>query len=126
MEKLRIIPILLFVFSITLTSCEKCASEEDYDILSASIKGDILNVQVAYGGGCQEVEFDLDISKSFKKSNPPQKNMKVCLEYETNRYRCDMLITESLEFDISQCRHKDYNEVILNLEGWIEPLVYKY
>lgn len=59
----------------------------------------ILTLEVAYGGGCEDHEFDLVAWGGWLESFPIQVN--VLLAHESHDDACDALITQALRFDLS-------------------------
>jgi hypothetical protein len=98
-----------------------------FEITKASIKGDILTLDVSYSGGCKDHSFSLHGTKMYMKSMPPK--LGIFLEHEANGDSCRELKTEQLNFNISEIKYpgteKDYTIIISinNYEGEIE---YKY
>lgn len=66
------------------------------------IQGDLLTLEVAYGGGCKEHIFKLYGSKYFLKSNPPQTD--VFLSHNSNGDMCDAWLRSTLSFDLYPLR----------------------
>ena len=82
------------------TIVEDCLIDHDsYEIAEMSITEDILTIEVSYGGGCVEHEFQLLISKCFLESDPVQAQM--ILLHDAKGDMCETLITRELEFDLS-------------------------
>jgi len=98
-----------------------------FEITKATIKGDILTLDVSYSGGCKEHSFSLHGTKMYMKSMPPK--LGIFLEHDSNDDTCRELKTEQLNFNISEIKYpgteKDYTIIISinNYEGEIE---YKY
>src|SRR3989338_2634747 len=57
-----------------------------------------LVIEVSYGGGCEDHEFDLIWDGSFMKSNPPQVNLD--LYHNANNDLCKAIKYETLRYDI--------------------------
>lgn len=73
----------------------------DYNILGASVKNNILNVSVGYGGGCPKKEhsFKLYTNGILTLSEPPI--MRVVLIHEPVIDMCKAYITKDLQFDLN-------------------------
>ena len=89
-----------------------------------------IEFNISYGGGCEEHEFQL-ISTSFMESYPVQVN--ILLSHEDNDDPCDMWITETLIFKIlplEESWQQSYNSksgtIIMNIQGWSEPINYEF
>jgi len=90
----------------------------------------MIELNISYGGGCEEHEFQL-ISTSFMESYPVQVN--ILLSHEDNDDPCDMWITETLIFIILPLKEswqQSYNNksgtIIMNIQGWSEPIDYEF
>jgi hypothetical protein len=90
-------------------------STDPFEILSSEIKGDMLVLEVQYGGGCQEHDFTMTTNMMWMKSMPPQLNL--YLEHENHDDNCRALITQKLAFDLSACRYNNGNVVVLIING---------
>ena len=92
------------------------------EIVSASITGSVISIEVNYSGGCEEHEFILLGSKLIAKSLPPKRG--ITLHHNSNGDSCRELKNEVLKFDISEFAYTPGEEIILNLEGYKTPLSY--
>ena len=142
------LPILLVVFFIILTfmlfsgcinSINKIIIDEDYyhnasrdpiTINDVKIIKDLINLNVSYGGGCEEHIFAL-VASAFIESNPVQVN--VLLSHEDNNDPCEMWITQDFIFNLKplkrawqQAYNKISGTIILNLQGYDEVLYYNF
>ncbi|MFE3845949.1 hypothetical protein ACFL1L_03720 [Thermoplasmatota archaeon] len=106
------------------------AERDPVTINNIQLIKDIIRFNVSYGGGCEDHIFKL-ISTSFMESNPVQVN--IVLSHEDNDDPCDMWITETYTFNISPLKesYKElYNEetgsIIMNIEGYNEPMEYSF
>ena len=95
-------------------------------IESATIKGNILTIEVTYGGGCQEHEFQLIGSEMIAKSMPPIRSIK--LIHKANQDNCRAIVSQTLKFDIRKLAYKQEagSEIYLNLDAYNERLVYVF
>ena len=67
-------------------------------INSVTLSGDMLILNVSYGGGCEEHKFKLYVSKGLSKSNPPQAEM--YLSHNANGDLCEAYLTEDIVFNL--------------------------
>lgn len=80
-------------------------------ILEARIEGDLLQLQVQYGGGCREHDFSLLHSGGFMESNPVQ--TRVTLAHDAHGDPCRALVGAQLRFDLTplkQAFQRDYRQ----------------
>lgn len=92
-----------------------------YTINAATLRGDILTVNVSYSGGCETHEFTLVAEERFLESLPVQ--LRVSLSHNANGDRCEALITEDYHFDLTPLKEvyqtgyrKDTGTIILRLK----------
>lgn len=88
------------------------------------IKGDELYVTIT-ASGCDGSRWDTRLIDSGKLaySNPPQRYAKI--EFVNNEI-CLAVISRTFVFDLKPLRAKETRKVCINLEGWIQPLLYIY
>jgi hypothetical protein len=138
MRRIAFIMIILLFFAGCINNFEKIIiddnlhknSERDpFTINKIQQIRDIISFNISYGGGCEEHIFKL-ISTSFMESYPVQVN--IVLSHEDNDDPCDMWITQMLNFNLIPLKESYfdlYNEksgiILLNIEGWNEPIEYK-
>lgn len=72
---------------------------DEYDLNSATITDDTLNISVSYGGGCKEHEFTLIASEAFLESFPVQ--LPVSIAHNANGDTCEAYPTENYRFDLT-------------------------
>jgi hypothetical protein len=75
------------------------AGSDAFDIDDASISGDELNVDVRYGGGCEDHEFELFWDGRILETNPPRARLR--LFHDANGDICEAIKRETLVFDVS-------------------------
>ena len=68
-------------------------------ILGAAVKGDSLEMDVSFGGGCRGHTFLLLADGAWRESNPVQTGLR--LAHESNNDPCDALLTRVLKFDLT-------------------------
>ena len=73
-----------------------------YTINAATIKDDILSVDVSYSGGCETHAFTLVAEEQFLESFPVQ--LRVSLAHNANSDTCEALITEHHHFDLTSIK----------------------
>lgn len=98
------------------------APNDYFNINSVTIAEDTLFVSISSGGGCGYWEVKLIDQGTIAESDPPQRTLRISLK---DKDTCEALITARYSFDIS-CLKTDGNQVILNLLGWNEPILYQY
>ncbi len=99
----------------------KFRNTESYNIISVELKGNILQLDVTYNGGCKEHEFELVGSSFIMKSSPPKRGIQ--LYHHKNEDDCRELVNDRLLFDITDFAYSD-KEIILNLEHYKEAIRY--
>lgn len=72
---------------------------DEYVLNSATITGDILELNVSYGGGCENHQFTLVSSGVFLESFPVQ--LRVDLAHNANNDSCEAWLTVDYYFDLS-------------------------
>jgi len=92
-------------------------------ITSVAIDGDCLLISVQYGGGCEDLEYNVVGQGAVMQSSPVQRDIRFSFSDTDN---CEALVTMELMFALFPTRADGENEVILNLQGWSESLSYKY
>jgi len=90
-------------------------ASDAFTMVSQKISGDSLLLEVQYGGGCKEHIFDMHTNLVWMKSMPPQLNL--WLEHENNDDLCRALVTETLVFDLKNCRYAPGHEARIIING---------
>ena len=106
--------------------------EDTFVLNAASIAGDLLTLNLSYGGGCAEHAFTLVASESFLESSPVE--LAVSLAHRANGDPCEAWLTLDYEFDLTLIRDRyrqtygtSAGQVVLLLEGVPDgPLVYSF
>jgi cysteine-rich repeat protein len=100
-----------------------CGPTDPLTITAAAIVGDDLNVEVKYGGGCEEHVIGLCWEEAFAESDPVQTGIQ--LWHDANGDLCDALITEMRTIDLSSLRvawqegyQQEHGTIIVHLDGW--------
>lgn len=101
---------------------------------TAAVAGDILTVEVSYGGGCREHVFTLAADDTFMESDPVQ--LRMTLIHDANEDPCQRWVTEERRFDLSPVKNRfreiydqDSGTIHLNLSPAPAsnlPLVYEF
>lgn len=90
------------------------ANSDPFTLVSASMDGKCLKIDVEYGGGCGEAEFTLVWNGAMMKSMPPQVPMKLHLVDKDN---CRSIVRKSLCFDVDQVYDGDFVILLKDFEG---------
>ncbi len=111
--------------------CADTVKQDAYEIvgIGPAIKGDVLFMEVAYSGGCEDHDFGFCWDGSFLESNPVQVN--VVIPHDGHDDACEAYPTEALQFDLSNLKQawqdayqQDSGTIMINLEGWQAPVQY--
>jgi hypothetical protein len=92
-------------------------------ISAATINGDSL--QITFGASCCDGKnwtVQLVGSGDVMLSNPPQLLIRLSLK---NYEICTAVCSKTLKFDLKPARVNG-NQIILDLDGWDQPLIYNY
>jgi|TARA_B100000795_G_C22722834_1_gene408201 hypothetical protein len=90
-------------------------------ILDCNLKGDVLEINVKYSGGCEDHSFNLVFDEMWKKSMPPK--VSLYLEHKDGDDLCKSNIKKTVRFNIKKLK-KHYNEVHINLVGYSKSINY--
>ncbi len=94
-------------------------------ILSATISGNTINIEVSYSGGCQLHNFQLIGSPMIAKSLPPIRS--VVLVHQANNDMCKKQIIETLSFDIREFAYtQNDSEILLSINGYDNKILYRF
>lgn len=96
----------------------KPETSDMFDMVKTSIEGNILTVEVSYGGGCNEHEFKLYFDGSYMKSLPPKANF--ILTHDNKGDACRSIVEKTLKFDISKAQYVGGKEMMVSVEGFLE------
>jgi len=88
-----------------------------YNIDTAYVSQGMLNMSIAYGGGCKVHDFKFFVSEIETMSIPGQRQ--AGLHHTANDDLCKAMIHADLAIDLSVL---DGREVVLNLDGWKTPI----
>lgn len=133
----------MFLFVLTLFSCQKDKTEITYDnlqtvinpgfyektdnektIIDAKIVGDKLQVIIG-ASGCDGSSWQLQLADKgvVAESDPVQRFARIKF---TNKELCAAAISKNYSFDLKPLRIQGDNRVSINLDGWNKSLLYVY
>ena len=100
------------------------AQSDYYTVVNTEINGDCLIVEVS-ASGCDGSSWVLELidANEVLESSPSQRNLKFVL---ANNEACLAVFTKQQSFDLSSLRIIGEDEIILNIEGFSEPILYSY
>lgn len=106
----------------------KFAKESDpiISINSVEIVGNTLVLDVSYGGGCKEHQFEVIGSEMIAKSMPPIRAIQ--LVHHANDDHCRAIVRNRLEIDVTNLAYQQKvgDEIYLTIEGWEERILYTF
>ncbi len=112
-------------------SLYQSAPRDSFTIMSLFLDGDILTINITYGGGCEDHIFRLIGSNEYLASSPAQTY--VLLSHDANNDSCEALLWETLEFNLVplawkyQEFHKADSETIrIHIIGGLENVTINY
>lgn len=102
------------------------ASDPITSIDTVFIEGNTMYIDLTYGGGCKDHEFQLIGSLAIAKSYPPIRGIQ--LVHKANEDNCRALVRKRLEVNIEEIAYQqeEGSEIYLSLEGWKERIKYTY
>ena len=98
--------------------------EPEFSIEDVSISQDCLSVTIS-DSGCSPENWDINLltTDAVMESDPLQKNLKVEV---LNNEACLAIFQKTKVFDLTPIQHNGDSEIILNIEGWPNPVNYEY
>ena len=95
-----------------------------YTIIGVDIIGDCMSINIS-ASGCDGVSWIMQLidSGDVEATNPPERAIKLFL---VNNEACLAQITRAQTFDLSALQIEGENQIILNLDGYSEPITYTY
>ncbi|HAS40288.1 MAG TPA: hypothetical protein DCS93_07405 [Microscillaceae bacterium] len=99
------------------------APSDAFELISVQITDHHMEFEVEYAGGCGDANFKLIGHEEIKESSPPQRTIRLSLEDNDD---CGTLLRQKLSFALTPAQVQDYNELLLQLQDWTDPLSYKY
>lgn len=112
-----------FNFVIVDANLYNNVSSDEFDLHHAEIIDDSIKITIRYGGGCGDVEVKLFDSGAIMESLPVQRNIRISF---LDNDHCEAYLTEEFSFNLTSVRVDNENQVVLNLNGWDEQLLYEY
>lgn len=97
---------------------------DPFNLTDVRVQGDSLLVAVRYGGGFKEHEFQLMTDGVATKSLPRQQPIRLVHDAHGDMGRA--LFSETRGFDLTPFRDPSQPAVLLLLQGWPDPLEYRY
>ncbi|MEM5564139.1 hypothetical protein WNY78_03440 [Psychroserpens sp. AS72] len=100
------------------------AESDVYNLIEAVIIDNCLSINIG-ASGCDGETWSMVLvdSGNVAESSPEQRYLKFVL---TNDELCLAVFTQERSFDITPIQVEGSNEIILNIEGFEEPLIYTY
>lgn len=98
--------------------------EAPFEVVSATVEGDVLQTVVRYGGGCGEHAFTLEADGPLMKSLPPKQPLRWV--HRSPGDPCRALILDTLTSDLTPFRGSPHGTTVLMLSGWEGSLIYTY
>ncbi len=115
----------------TLALCEGGPGDDPVTILSAAIEGDLLMLEVSYGGGCEEHVFGGCWDGGFDLSQPPGASFS--LWHDANKDGCEAALEEMIELSLAPMKlaYQDGDPelsgtILVNVEGFDETVEYSF
>ncbi len=101
-------------------------ASDPLSISDVRVKGNKLLIDVSYGGGCQEHQFQVIGSAMISKSLPPVRSIQ--LVHTANGDKCKMNVSKTLEVDLKELAYKQDagSKIYLTLGGWSQQIEYVY
>lgn len=97
-----------------IASDRSSISSDPFDLKSIILKGDSVEVSVAYSGGCERHSFEVIWDGAVAKTNPPQINL--FIKHHANGDGCEAYISEKLTFSLTALTESiAYPEVTFNV-----------
>jgi hypothetical protein len=92
---------------------------DPFDISKAKVNGDVLQLDVSCGGGCEEHLFAAFSTGKFDEGSPA--NIEIFISHDANNDQCEAIISEKLEIDLSPLKdaylaaHPDAESGVMNI-----------
>ena len=117
--------------SITISEMVDMKNTGDpYTIEHAKILGDTLILQLSYGGGCKEHEFEMLNNNAFREYEDEWANVgyqtHLTLKHNANNDHCRSIVTKEIRFDLISIQQIGASEMNFKLSGWENHLTYTY
>ena len=98
-----------------------------YTINNAYIEQDILWLEVSYGGGCREHQFELLFNNAYLELESDRgTEIFLNLNHNGNGDVCRSIVRQNLRFNLKLIQDKGYRSIQIKLNQWESPLIYRY
>ena len=102
-----------------------------YEIYSAAMDGNILELCIEFSGGCENHVFEMFAEEMFAESYPVQTWAKI--RHDDSGDSCEALVHDCINFDLEplESAYIDYYQssegtIIIHLEGFEDPIEYTF
>ena len=99
-------------------------ASDNFTLNDARIVGDTLIVDVSFGGGCKEHDFELYSNGMWMKSLPPK--MAIRLVHRAHEDNCRAYLTQTRKFLLTDARYNGQKQVVILLDAGGEPRSISY
>jgi hypothetical protein len=101
-------------------------ASDPISISDVRIEGNKMLIDVSYGGGCAEHQFQVIGSPMISKSLPPIRSIQ--LVHVANGDKCKMNVMKTLEVDLKELSYKQEagSKIYLTLGGWSQQIEYTF
>ncbi len=101
-------------------------ASDPISISDVRVKGNKMLIDVSYGGGCEDHQFQLIGSPMISKSLPPIRAIQ--LVHFANSDKCKMNVIKTLEVDLKELSYKQEagSKIYLTLGGWNQQIEYTF
>lgn len=103
---------------------------DSYTILDASIIDNQLWMEVSYGGGCREHQFELLFNNAYLESEDeygePKPYVQLTLKHNGNGDACRSIVREKIRFNLKSLQDKGLSQFQIRIKSWEQVLEYKY
>lgn len=102
-----------------ITDAEIDISKKDIDfrVLQWAVSGDTLIVEVSYGGGCREHEWNMYFNGAVLKSLPPQAVLQLQHVVKDGPDPCRGMPSETLKFNLATLRPMANGKLVVKWAG---------
>ena len=105
-------------------------SGDPYTIENAKISGDTLILQMSYGGGCEEHNFELLNNNAYEENVDEWGDVvyatRFTLKHNANNDRCRSIVQSEEYFDLTNVKQLGSTRIHIKLSGWENQLLYQY
>ncbi len=98
---------------------------DSFTLLESNLNGDVLELLVQYGGGCEDHMWKLITNGAYAKSMPPQ--ITLSLEHNANGDMCRALLRDTLEFNLNEIRYPGSFNLMVKIHDYEkQSIMYNY